>query len=197
MPSPQKRKRKHLTNRKFPRKNSMEQPPTYAWWCGSSPCRDYTYNKSTSNAEEEEEPYSNYRYKACMNSTFHCLYLICKALYNSWLIIGDMSQMWNVFYVNFTLIFYKVTVRFKVSINWTFNFFSEVVIVDLYTKEEAVTVYDTLQNAVPLPQEFPYFGKPQSQLRVRTISTFVSQDALIILCYTARSSNIYRYFFHM
>ena len=31
----------------------MEQPPTYA--CGSSPWRDYKYNKSTSNAEEEKE----------------------------------------------------------------------------------------------------------------------------------------------
>ena len=71
------------------------------------------------------------------------------------------------------------------------------VIVDLHTKKEAVTTYDEILDAVTLPQEFPYFGKPQSQLRVRTISTFVSQDALIILCYTARSSNIYRYFFHM
>jgi len=25
----------------------MEQPPTYAWRCGSSPWRDYKYNKST------------------------------------------------------------------------------------------------------------------------------------------------------
>ena len=50
-------------------------------------------------------------------------------------------------------------------------FFSEVVIVDLYTKEEAVTVYDTLQSAVTLPQDFPYFGISQSILRVRTIST--------------------------
>ena len=33
----------------------MEQPPTYASRCGSSPWRDYKYNKSTSNAVEEEE----------------------------------------------------------------------------------------------------------------------------------------------
>jgi len=46
-----------------------------------------------------------------------------------------------------------------------------VVIVDLYTKKEAVTVYDKLQSAVTLPQKFPYFGIPQSALRVRTIST--------------------------
>ena len=32
----------------------MEQPPTYAWRWGSSPWQDYNYNKSTSNAEEEE-----------------------------------------------------------------------------------------------------------------------------------------------
>ena len=39
----------------------MEQPPTYAWRCGSSAWRDYTYNKSTPNAEEEEEPPYNSR----------------------------------------------------------------------------------------------------------------------------------------
>ena len=33
----------------------MEQPPTYSWRWGSSPWRDYKYNKSASNAEEEEE----------------------------------------------------------------------------------------------------------------------------------------------
>ena len=33
----------------------MEQPLTYAWRCSSSPWRDYKYNRSTSNAEEEEE----------------------------------------------------------------------------------------------------------------------------------------------
>ena len=40
---------KHLTKRKFPRK----QTPWNSR-CGSSAWRDYTYNKSTSNAEEEE-----------------------------------------------------------------------------------------------------------------------------------------------
>ena len=33
----------------------MEQPPTYAWRCGSSAWRDNKYNKSTSNAEEEDD----------------------------------------------------------------------------------------------------------------------------------------------
>jgi len=28
---------------------------TYAWRCGSSPSQDHKYNKSTSNAEKEEE----------------------------------------------------------------------------------------------------------------------------------------------
>ena len=30
-----------------------KKPPTYAWRCSSSPWRDYTYSKSTSNAGEE------------------------------------------------------------------------------------------------------------------------------------------------
>jgi len=33
----------------------MEQPSSYAWACGSSPWRDYNYDKTTSNAEEEKE----------------------------------------------------------------------------------------------------------------------------------------------
>ena len=50
MPSPQKRKRKHLANRKFPRKQ-IPWPPTYAWRCGSSPWWDYKYNSVLWNEE--------------------------------------------------------------------------------------------------------------------------------------------------
>ena len=50
-----KEKEKAPGQQKVPQEtNSMEQPPTYDWHCCSSPWRDYKYNKSTSNVEEEE-----------------------------------------------------------------------------------------------------------------------------------------------